>query len=104
MNIRIEKCTSSIADCVDTVKQLHLDGVAKEHLSVVTNIASRDTITNNYNLRRNDGSIFSAHSLLTNINELLTLAEFEKKNPSEAFLEDYKERIESGSMVIIVQP
>lgn len=102
MDIRIETATTSIASCLDTVKGLRAGGVAKENIYIITNASSREIIHNNYDLRQKDGSVFSAHSLIQNINTILTLPEIVKSGPIPEALVPYTERIEFGSMVVAV--
>lgn len=102
MTIRIALCSSSIASCLDTVKALRNDGIPSEKIYVVTNIATRDTIRNNYDLRNMDGSVFSSHYLIQNVKDVITLANFNSLFPSAEILSDYQERIEGGSMVVAI--
>lgn len=102
MDIRIATTTTSITNCLDAVKNLRNDGSAKEDLFVVTNLATREIIMNNNNLRQDDGSVFSSHSLIQNVKHIMTLSELEKTGPLPEALVPYKERIEFGSMVIAV--
>ncbi|MGP6146027.1 hypothetical protein [Jeotgalibaca sp. A122] len=102
MKIRIETCTTSIATSLNTVRKLREDGIPKEHIYIVTNIASKDTILNNYDLRNEDGSIFSSHSLIENVKDILTVPEFKKTGHPLDTLQKYQERIEFGSIIVAV--
>lgn len=102
MDIQIVAATTSIANCLQIVKDLRNDGIAKEDLLVITNLTTREIIFNNHNLRQSDGSVFSSHSLLQNVKHILILSDLEKEGPIPDALVPYKERIEFGSMIIAV--
>lgn len=71
MDIQIVAATTSIANCLQIVKDLRNDGIAKEDLLVITNLTTREIIFNNHNLRQSDGSVFSSHSLIQNVKHIL---------------------------------
>lgn len=102
MDIRIEATTTSIANCLEIVKDLRTGGVAKENIYIITNPSSREIIHSNHDLRQKDGLVFSAHSLIQNVNTILTLPELEKSGLNPEALLPYIERIEFGSMVVAV--
>ncbi|QII81841.1 general stress protein [Jeotgalibaca arthritidis] len=109
MKLELMHRSTSIADVMAVVDRLRENGVNKDAIYVITNQATKETIHRNYDLRRQDGSVFSSHRLLANINCILHLQEYESYfNKQPLFdtennpLTDYQQAIGYGSMVVLV--
>lgn len=110
MAIKIEAFTNSIATCMDVVKKIRADGVPKEKILIITNYGCREAIILNYDLRDDDGQIFSTHTLLNNVRNIITLPTYQAATLNyfapERLVDPvtllYKEKIESGGIVIAI--
>lgn len=109
MKLTVKFRSTSIAEIMDSVDQLRENGVSKDNIYIITNQASKETIRNNYDLRKKDGSIFSSHRLLENVHSILHLQEYEgfyKRNPlfegQADPLKDYYESIGYGTLVVAI--
>ena len=109
MAIKIEASTTSIATCMDIVKKIRERGILKKQILIITNHAGREAIIRNNDLRRSDGSVFSTHTLIANVRNVITLPTYQATtlnylahNHLSDPVADYKDLIESGGIVVAI--
>lgn len=105
----LRACVPSIEDCMQAVDELLREGIAKEHILVITNFAGKQTILENHDLRGKDGQFFSAHRLPQQIKGLFHLKEYQNFKEQQLHyhgdldpVHEYWQDIQDGDIAVLV--
>lgn len=105
----LRACVPSIEECIQIVRELREEGIPKDKILVITNVAGKEAIIRNVDLRGKSGRVISAHRLARDSAGILHLQEYadlQGEQPGyQAELDpirEYWQDIEDGSIGIFV--
>lgn len=102
-------CVPSIEDSIRIVEDLRAEGVPKERIMLITNVAGKFAILRNVDLRGRSGRVISAHRLVQHTKGIFHLQEYAKLQAGQPGYQqeqdpvsDYWQDIQDGSIGVFV--